>query len=142
MKQSRTFAGILILLMITGLFMSSCTEEDEIIDPTTDARDNFTGTWLCQESTKSTDNTYPVTIVADPSNSAQVLLKNYMQLGVEIEAYAIVTESTITVPTQEIGSGESWTVSAFGTLTGENQIEFSKYNGNQLQLTAVFTRQK
>jgi len=140
MKRILSPAFPLFILIALLFSFSGCTEEDDIIDPINDAREAYIDEWLCQETQKSTNNTYTVTIVADPSNSAQVLIKNYMQLGVELSAYAIVTEQSISVPSQKIEGDESWTVNAFGTFTDNNTITWDYYNANQLQLKAVFTR--
>lgn len=111
----------LFLLLIA--FLYSCVPEDDL--ETGDPRDKFTGTWRFTETqvAKSADAvSFSVTITYDPSNTSQVLLKNFSNIGAQYAPYGIVTTSRITIPSQEGAPG--FMVSGSGTLSGSNRMEW------------------
>ncbi|PKP15713.1 MAG: hypothetical protein CVU06_16045 [Bacteroidetes bacterium HGW-Bacteroidetes-22] len=61
-----------------------------------------------------------------------------MNLGSAIRVYAVVTETTITVPLQTV---DSWAVAGSGSLVAEGEIRWSSCRANQLNVTAVYRRQ-
>ena len=131
------------ILAIIGIlfFMSSCAVED-LEFPDTDPRDEFTGTWNCNDNqVKSTLDSYDVTIKYDPSNSSQVLLENFGFLGQDAQPYALITGSLITIPEQV--TGDDYTVSGEGKLIDENTIDWA-YSINDgadlINYEAVYTR--
>ncbi len=78
-------------------------------------RDAFIGTWNVNDSCFR--DAYNVSIVADPANSSQVIIKNFWQIGYnEKPPYAIVAGSTITIPKQSMLYNGSDTVSGSGSL--------------------------
>lgn len=133
LHQITTFvAAGLMLLATTG-----CEKTEE--ETPTDIRYDYVGTWISTEPTlKNTEATYTVVITVDGMNSSQVILSNYMNLGTTIKAEAIVTETTITIPLQTIGS---WSVSGTGSLVAEGEIRWSRCTANQINTTAVYRRQ-
>jgi len=136
-KVSANTLFSMLLLVLTTFSLTGC-EQDEDTTPT-DIRYDYVGTWIATESnSKSSDATYTVKITVDGTNSSQVILENYMNLGSSVKVTAVVTETTITVPTQTI---DSWTVAGTGTLVAENQINWSRCSANQLAVTAVYKRQ-
>ena len=127
--------GFLVLAAI--LVFSGCEEDDT--DITVDDRTEFVGTWTCTETpTKSTDNTYSVTISKDTEVSNRVFLTNFFQLGQDVAPYGVVIGSTITVPSQTF---DTWTVSGSGVISGGNKIVWSLYKANQYSYTAIFNKQ-
>lgn len=127
----------LSLMVLMAFTLTGCEQDDETTP--TDVRYYYVGTWIATESnSKSADATYTVKITVDGTNSSQVILENYMNLGSSVRASAVVTETTITVPLQTI---DSWTVSGTGTLVAESQINWSSCTANQLSTTAVYKRQ-
>jgi hypothetical protein len=101
------------MILFSSAFYA-CTEDDELFD-FTDDRDTFVGTWNVNE-TCSRDN-YSVEIVKDPSNSSQVIIRNFWLIGYQEQPpYAIIAGSTITIPTQQMCDDGSNTVSGSGTL--------------------------
>jgi hypothetical protein len=70
----------LFLFSVLILLFTGCELEDE--DPDADPRQKFLGTWQFDESElKSNQAFYQVTISIDPGNSAQVLLRNFGNIG-------------------------------------------------------------
>jgi len=119
MIQMRLFP-VFSVLLVSLLFIPACTEDD-MLNPTDD-RDQFLGYWDVNE-TCSRDS-YAVQIVTDPSNSSQVLIKNFWLIGNnEKPPYAIVAGSTITIPKQLMCNNGSNEVQGSGKLKN-NKIEW------------------
>jgi hypothetical protein len=137
MKKQK-FMMLFAFVALLGLW--AC--EEDTVDPTANPRDQFTGTWVCKDQpTKNGLATYTVTISADPNNEDQVIVKNYFQLGSDALPYAIVSGTSIEIPSQLTCSDNSWTVSAHGTLTKSTEIQWDVYDANDLSYTATFTKQ-
>ncbi len=113
-----------IALSLTLLvFMTAC-ELDEDLDPIdADSRDKFTGTWLFSEAPAARSISYSVTVSKDPTNSSQVILKNFGNFGNSYSAYGIVTSSRIVVPTQEIYPGMA--IDGDGSMPSSSLMEWS-----------------
>lgn len=127
------------LLLLILMFAFTACELDEELDPLDpgDDRDKFVGSWLFSE-TIIRSTSYQVTISNDPSNSSQVRLSNLGNIG--SSAYGIVTNSRITVPSQDV-SGMS--IEGSGTLTSTNEMEWEytiTADGNQDVCTAIATK--
>jgi hypothetical protein len=91
----------LTTLILSFLFLLSC-EEDTTELP--DDRDAFIGSWNVNES--CVRDSYTVQIVADPSNSSQVLINNFWNTGNCGSApYAIIAGNNIVIPTQDFCDG-------------------------------------
>lgn len=127
------------LLAAILLFTFSC----ELIDDTDpdDPRDSFIGNWTVNEvsSLYGTTN-YSATIIYDPSNSTQVLIKNFYHFGMEIETFAITTSASITVPEQTVCNHQ---VKGKGLLN-KSKIEwtYTVNDGADIDdVTATFTKQ-
>lgn len=138
MKIRSPFSGLFLIMAISSAILVSGCEKTEEEAPT-DIRADYVGTWISTESAdKSSEATYTVKIELDGTNSSQVILKNYMNLGSTISVYAIVTETTITVPVQTV---DTWSVAGSGTLVAEGEIRWSSCRANQLNVTAIYRRQ-
>ncbi len=138
MKMKSPFSELcLILVFVSATLLAGCEKTDE--EAPTDIRADYIGTWISTESAdKSSEATYTVKIELDGTNSSQVILKNYMNLGSSISPYAIVTETTITIPVQTV---DTWSVAGSGTLVAEGEIRWSSCRANQLNVTAIYRRQ-
>ena len=113
--------SVLSVLLISILLISSCTEDDNT-NPADD-RDQFIGYWDVNETCNR--DSYSVQIVADPSNSSQVLIKNFWLIGNnEKPPYAIVAGSTITIPKQLMCNNGTNEVQGSGKLD-KNKIIWS-----------------
>jgi hypothetical protein len=133
-KKIALFATSLLILFT---FSCELLEDPDSGDP----RDNFTGNWTVNEvSALYGINNYNVTIVNDPANSTQVLIRNFYHFGMEIETFAIPTISSITIPQQFTCNH---TVKGNGMLS-KNKIDwtYTVDDGADIdQVTAVYTRQ-
>jgi hypothetical protein len=102
------------MLVFTNFF--SCTTEDDNNPTPTDPRENYLGVWMVTESCSK--DAYEATIVKDESNSSQVIIKNFWNIGMDEKApYAIVTESTLVIPNQAMCNDGSLEVSGSGSYT-------------------------
>ena len=120
MQINKFFYKVLIPVFIFSII--SCTEEEDIANPSDD-RDVFIGTWNVNET--CIRDSYSVEIVADPSNSAQILIKNFWLIGYqEKPPYAIVAGNTITIPKQFMCSNNENEVSGSG-IFNKNKIEWT-----------------
>lgn len=121
--------------------MVSCVPEGDLDPDSDDERDKFIGTWRFDETPASREVdaiSFTVTISYDPSNTSQVLLKNFAQIGGQYSAYGIVTNNRITIPSQEITSG--FRVSGSGTMSNLSTMnwEYTIIAGSDMEsFTAV-----
>lgn len=92
-------------------------EDDSIVNPEND-RDKFIGTWEVNENCQR--NSYTVTIEADPTNSAQVIINNFWLIGYQEEPpYAIVAGNNIVIPKQFITNNNDIEVTGGGDYSKE-----------------------
>ncbi|MEZ5197169.1 MAG: hypothetical protein R2764_12410 [Bacteroidales bacterium] len=104
-----------MIALLTGIF-SSCVEDD-LANPQSD-RDKFIGAWDVNENCQRIS--YSVTIEADPTNSAQVILKNFWLIGYQEEPpYAIVAGNNIVIPKQYIANNKDIEVTGSGNYSDE-----------------------
>lgn len=124
--------------------MVSCVPEGDLDPDSDDDRDKFIGTWRFDETpvSRGVDAiNYTVTISYDPGNTAQVLLRNFANVGGSYSAYGIVTNNRITVPSQEITTG--FQVSGSGTMSDLSSMnwEYTIIAGSDMEsFTAVATK--
>lgn len=99
MTKLRKFSNLVFLLFM----LVSCLEDDTI--DLLDDRDAFLGAWNVSESCSK--DAYSVQIEKDPSNSAQVLIRNFWNTGnCGNSVYGIVAGSGIYIPTQNFCNGD------------------------------------
>jgi len=111
----------LFLLSVFFLFFAGCELED--IDPDADPRLKFLGTWQFNESElKSNQAFYQVTISIDPGNTAQVLLRNFGNIGNFHSATGLVTGNRITIASQNVASV---TVDGSGIIINDTRMNWS-----------------
>ena len=92
-------------LLIVGLFLTSCQpdKKDDPNSPTTDARDKYTGIWLCNENSKVSGTTsYTINIYKSTSNSSEILIDHFYDL--QTQARASVSGNSLNIPYQQLGS--------------------------------------
>lgn len=126
--------SVFLVLLILG----SCLEDD----PTDllDDRDVFLGSWNVSESCSK--DAYSVLIEEDPSNSAQVLIRNFWNTGNCGNAvYGIVAGSSIYIPEQSFCDGD-FEVDGSGSMIKENITwSYSVNDGADLfNCTATYSR--
>lgn len=128
----------LLVYIAIGLSFHSCTKEDNLLDDG-DARDTFVGEWSVTDACSK--QIYRSSITFDPSNSSQVTISNYANLGQS--AQAVIAGNSIYIESQDIGNG--YTASGNGRLTGEI-ISWTSHNfdtsGDATECTATYAQVK
>ncbi len=119
-----------LVVVFTLMFTVSCTEDTDPLD-FTDDRDNFLGTWNVSESCAK--DTYTVTIVKDPGNSAQVIIQNFWHItNCSNPPYAIIAGTTLNIPTQNI-CNDAFEVNGSGKLDkGKITMNYTVNDGADL----------
>lgn len=128
----------LIFLLLPFLLLTACEDDSDIFNDI-DARDSFIGSWNCTE----TPTKYLVTIDYDATNSSQVIIKNFGLLGSSNYVYAIITGTTITIPSQNCCNNK-WTVSGNGSLTDSKRIAWTYQiddGADVTKYTAIYKKQ-
>lgn len=137
----KRFFWILFIALAGSLFIISCQPDDPADDTPVDPREKYHGSWLCTESSSMS---YTVNIVADSTNTTQLKLYNFHHLGFEEKVFGIVSNTTITIPSQTACLG---TVTLEGTATMQSNnttIDFyyTVNDGVNLDtIQAVYTKQ-
>ncbi len=136
--MKKRFNKLFLVGMILILSLNACEKDDDANDPDIDPRDKFTGAWLCTEDDKKI--AYTVNIILDPSNSSQILLKNFNLFGEDKSAYGIVTNNLVTVPSQPILNND---VYGKGNYINAKTINWEYYVNDVADIdtiTAVYTK--
>lgn len=128
------------IVIVILSFVASCTktEDDE---PVIDDREKFIGTWNCSEKIADDAPTNFIVKISYHTNSSQINLNNFYLSGTDINIYAIVTGTKITLPKQNICEGKD-IESGSGTYEN-NKINFTyrvKDGVDYFNCTAVFTK--
>jgi hypothetical protein len=136
-KQIKIIVKILLLAFLFSALAGCTPEGDEDFSL---PRDKYIGSWLCRDEDGAG---YYATISSDPSNSAQVIIKNYCR--VQGTVTAIVTNESITVTKQIMqGIPGTYWCEGNGSLTkraGIYTIHWWKYNAYEIETTSVYTKQ-
>ncbi len=132
--------ALVFTAMLAFLVFAGCQKENGTT-PSSDARSAFTGNWSVQESWVKLY--YEVSISADTSSKAGVLISNFAGIGLSYKpAKALVSGNTITLdPNQTIGNG--LVVNGSGTLSGNTVIHwnYTISDGATLrQVSATYTK--
>jgi hypothetical protein len=89
-----------IAFVTISLFIASCS--DETVDPTVDARDKFTGSWLCKETISGATSSFTITISKVGSNDS-LKISNFSNYGTSSpQTYAEISGNSIVIPLQSI----------------------------------------
>ena len=123
-----------IILLIVILLFGSCatTPIDDIDD-----LDKYTGTWNVSDNPVRIN--YQVTITANPSNSAEILLNNFADLG--SSAVGLVIGNSVVIDNQSLGS--NYSVSGSGSYINNGKLEFNFDLNDGIDIdsrVAVFTK--
>jgi len=136
----KTNRFLLVLLATLVFILPACVVDEDDIDA--DPRDKFIGTWRFNESPVKSDlSFYNVVITKDPGNTAQVLLRNFGNVGNFHSAYGLVAGNIIAIESQTVAS---LTLSGTGTLTTPSGMtwSYSINDGADLnQFTAIAEKQ-
>ncbi len=135
--------GIVIVFVI-GL--ASCTpdkkDDPTAPSPTTDARDKYIGSWLCNEFSKISGQTsYTISISKSSSSSSDILIDHFYDL--QAQARASVSSNNITIPYQQLGTIGFAAGSGTLSSTGSNLSLYYTTNvaGNRDTCTASCVKQ-
>jgi hypothetical protein len=98
---------IKLSLIVTVLSLASCASDkkDDPLAPTpsSDARDKYTGIWLCNETSKISGSTsYTINISKSTSNVSEVKIDKFYDLIPQ--AYASISGNNVNIPYQQLGS--------------------------------------
>jgi len=135
MKKHFTNKLLLAIALLFGIVFYSCTDEINMVDPESNSREQFLGTWTVYESCIRLN--YEVEIVADSTVDTKVFIYNFAFMGQEFDpAYGLVSGNKVNLPTQTIGDG--WQINGTGTLQSDGTIVWVYYieigaNGSNCQ---------
>lgn len=140
MKNLRR-AGVILASAFLFL-LPACQPDDESTEPT-DERDKFVAAWSCTEvSTNTAQTTFNVHINKSTTNSTDILMENFYNIGQAFSARATVSGSSLTIPNQIYNNKP---LHGSGTMISNNTINMTYYvdlgSGNIDTCTATFTRQ-
>jgi len=124
-----------ILFLAFLLVFQACAVEDD--NNPADPIDKFLGTWNVNDQPGRIN--YTVTIVRNPSQSVNVLLNNFADMGES--ANGLVVGNTIVIDKQNIGN--DFLCNGTGTYKTSQQLEFEFILDDgidQENRTAIFTR--
>jgi hypothetical protein len=140
----KNFFGKLAGVAVLSLMIYSCApEKDDAAAPTTtDPKQKWIASWSCTETPKQgSPSTFTVHIV-DSSAADYVKIENFYNIGFQNKAYATVSGSSITIPSQNLSS--SFNVHGSGTMVSNTSITMNYYvsDGSSIDtISAVFTKQ-
>jgi len=132
----RSIIIVFALLMSSSLVWQSCSKEGDLFGDG-DSRESFVGNWSVSD--QCSKQSYGVDIKLSESNSSEVIIVNFANVG--RSADAIIAGSSITVEKQDVGGG--YTVDGYGKINGST-IVWSSYNfeteANATKCTATFKK--
>jgi hypothetical protein len=136
-KRNILFAG---LLLAAAVIIPGCADEDPVTP--SDDRDKLVDGWTCNEtSTQAGSSTYTILISKSTTNTAEVLLENFYDIGNQHKARVSVSGNTLTIPQQLLNGNQ---LNGSGAMSGNNAFTLTYYinNGSSIDTcTATCTRQ-
>jgi hypothetical protein len=132
----KTFKNKIAVVAFTiAVALSSCTTEDLNFDD----RDDFTGTWLCQEEgTISGISSYTVSISKSQTDSVTIFISNFYGLGNQYSARATVDGNTLAIPAQLVNN---FNITGSGTLNGSQiNLNYTASAGGSDVVSAVYSK--
>ena len=133
MKTLRLFKAVTVFITVVLLFNSCAPTDDNELNPIT----KFVGTWSVNDQAARLN--YEVTIDYNPLNSAEVVLKNFADLG--NSAVGLVVGNTIVIDNQVLSGDNS--VSGSGSYINENKLSFNYQLDNGIDTesrVAIFSK--
>ncbi len=94
--------------MVIALSLASCTadkkDDPASPSPTTDDRDKFVGSWMCNETSQLSGSTsYPIGISKSTTNSSEIIINRFYDI-LSQDVRASVSGNAITIPYQQLGT--------------------------------------
>lgn len=123
-----------VVLLLSVFLLGACaiTTEDE-----SDDIEKYTGTWSVSD--QSARINYSVTITANPSNSAEILLDNFADLGTT--AVGLVVDNSVVIDNQSLGT--EYSTYGDGNYINSKRLEFNFHLDDGIDnegRVAVFTK--
>ncbi len=126
----------IITVVAVALLFASCAKENDDINA--DDRDQFTGTWSCNETENSSPPVtikFPITI--SKKGSADTLtISNFNNIGASFQAIFLVSGTSIAVPAQDVSA---FHVSGGSGLLSSGKISIT-YTVDNVNYSAECTR--
>lgn len=137
--KSISFRISLFAVTAVSLFAVAC--QPDTAEPADD-RDKFVDVWHCVEQSSQVGQTnYDVHINLSTTNTSQVLMENFYNVGFAFKAVANISGSNVTLNAQTYNSSQ---LQGSGSMSGNNTINMSYTvnDGSSIDTcTAVLTRQ-
>lgn len=126
---------IVIVSICASFGLASCTTEDL----NADKRDDYTGNWLCHETSSQLGTSqYTVSISKSITDSNEIFISNFYNLGSSKKATAIVDGNSFTIYSQLV---DNLNVAGSGTLNGSQiNLNYTVSAGGTDNVTAVYTQ--
>lgn len=118
--RSKSFRKYLLALSPVALFAVACVPDEA---GPTDDRDKFVDVWHCVEQSSQIGQTpYDIHINLSSTNTSQVLLENFYNVGFSFKAVATVSGSNLTLASQTYNGSQ---LQGSGSMNGNNSINMS-----------------
>jgi hypothetical protein len=136
---------ILIFFTVSLLF-NSCDPDDPVEPEPEDPRDEIIGKWKCSETGDIFgQQNYDVNISKHEQDSSKVYIDNFYFLGDGKYVYAIMTDLSLSIPTQTI-ENDGHIVSGNGTISSNYKTITLTYTANDGSgeidnISATYTKQ-
>lgn len=134
-----SFRVSMFAVVAVSLFAVSCQPDET--EPTDD-RDKFVDVWHCVEQSSQVGQTnYDVHINLSTTNTSQVLMENFYNVGFSFKAVANISGSSVTLNQQTYNASQ---LQGSGNMSGNNTINLSYTvnDGSTIDTcTAVLSRQ-
>jgi outer membrane lipoprotein-sorting protein len=133
----KTIRNIIAVMTIGAtVFLSSCAKDDSSPSGMSDARDKYTGSWTCNETSQVHGNsTYTITISKDVTSANQVIAKNFYGLGTSTNTVIVIDGNNMTIQTQSVTGN---TLSGTGTYNNNTlAFNFSADDGQTVDHVTV-----
>ena len=139
--QIKNFRWKLIIRLCFVLLLVGCSKDEDVGIAT---RDDFLGTWQCEEydANQGMIATFQVVIEPHLSEPSKIIIDNFNLLGIGYKAEAIVSNTFIEIGLQTIGGT---TVSGDGFISDKNrkieiQYTLDEGTGQEETIQANFTK--
>lgn len=139
MLKSIHWKKLVLAIVPAAFFIVSCQPDEQ--EPTDD-RDKFVDVWhVVEQSSQIGTTNYDVHINLSTTNTSQVLMENFYNVGFSFKAVANVSGSNLTLNSQTYNGAQ---LQGSGSMSGNNTINmnYTVDDGSAVDTcTATFTRQ-
>ena len=139
MLKSLSYRISTLAAVAVALFAVSC--QPDTTEPADD-RDKFVDVWHCVEQSSQVGQTnYDIHINLSTTNTSQVLMENFYNVGFSFKAVANISGTSLTLNQQTYNASQ---LQGSGSMSGNNTINmnYTVNDGSSIDTcTAVLTRQ-